>query len=218
MEIKETETFKNAAGPIIAITIVLSFLYAILRYHIVGVIPWKDLPFFIFNKGVALSSFILLVFNFTFGPLNNIGVKVPESWLNARRALGMTGFLLVLIHALMSFMIFNKDVFGKFFEATGTMTLMAGLSMLGGVLAFVVLWAYNLSFQTHLREDKIFIKFITSRNFLLFAMLLSAVHLFFMGYEGWIKPSSWPGGLPPISLIGFSFFVCAYVINLLGRK
>jgi len=218
METKETEPFKNAAGQIIAITIVLSFFYAILRYHIVGAVPWKDLPFFIFNKGVALSSFILLVFNFSFGPLSNIGVKVPQSWLNSRRALGMTGFLLVLIHALMSFMIFKKDVFAKFFEDSGNLTLMAGLSMLGGVLSFVVLWAYNLSFQTHLREDKLFIKFITSRNFLLFAMLLSAAHLFFMGYKGWMQPSSWPGGLPPISLIGFSFFAFGYIINLLGRK
>ena len=218
METKETEPFKNAAGRIIAITITLSFFYAILRYHIVGSVPWKDLPFFIFNKGVALSSFILLVFNFSFGPLSNIGVKVPQSWLNSRRALGMTGFLLVLIHALMSFMIFKKDVFAKFFEDSGNLTLMAGLSMLGGVLSFVVLWAYNLSFQTHLREDKLFIKFITSRNFLLFAMLLSAVHLFFMGYKGWMQPSSWPGGLPPISLIGFSFFAIGYIINLFGRK
>lgn len=218
MEIKESEPFKNAAGSIIIITIVLSFFYAILRYHIVGSVPWKDLPFFIFNKGVALSSFILLVFNFSLGPLNNLGIKVPVSWLNSRRALGMTGFLLVLIHSLMSFMIFKKDVFGKFFEESGSLTLMAGLSMLGGVLAFVVLWAYNLSFQTHLREDKPFIKFITSRNFLLFAMLLSAVHLFFMGYSGWMKPSSWPGGLPPISLIGFSFFAVGYIINLFGRK
>ena len=218
MEIKKTESIKNAAGPIIGATIALSFFYAILRYHIVGSVPWKDLPFFIFNKGVALSSFILLVFNFSFGPLHNIGVKVPESWLNSRRALGMTGFLLVLIHALMSFMIFKKDVFGKFFEETGGLTLMAGLSMLGGVLAFVVLWAYNLSFQTHLREDKPFIKFITSRNFLLFAMLLSAIHLFFMGYGGWLEPSTWPGGLPPISLIGFTFFIIGYVINLFGRK
>lgn len=218
MENQETDVFKNSAGGIIAITIILSFFYAILRYHIVGSVPWKDLPFFIFNKGVALSSFILLVFNFTFGPLNNIGIKVPTSWLNSRRALGMTGFLLVLIHALMSFIIFKKDVFAKFFEDSGSLTLMAGLSMLGGVLAFVVLWAYNLSFQTKLREDKLFIKFITSRKFLLFAMLLSAVHLFFMGYKGWIQPETWQGGLPPISLIGFSFFVFGYVINLFGRK
>jgi len=218
MATKQTEPLKNAAGSIISVVIALSFFYAILRYHIVGSVPWKDLPFFIFNKGIALSSFVLLVFNFTFGPLNNIGIKVPKSWLNSRRALGMTGFLLALIHALMSFLVFKKDVFAKFFEESGSLTLMAGLSMLGGILSFVALWAYNLSFQTHLREDKMFIKFITSRNFLLFAMLLSAVHLFFMGYKGWMQPTTWQGGLPPISLIGFALFVIAYIINLFGRK
>lgn len=218
MATKLTEPFKNAAGSIISIVIVLSFFYAILRYHIVGSVPWKDLPFFIFNKGIALSSFVLLVFNFTFGPLNNIGLKVPQSWLNSRRALGMTGFLLALIHVLMSFLVFKKDVFAKFFEESGSLTLMAGLSMLGGILSFVVLWAYNLSFQTHLREDKMFIKFITSRNFLLFAMLLGAAHLFFMGFKGWMQPATWPGGLPPISLVGFGLFVIAYIINLFGRK
>ena len=141
-----------------------------------------------------MCAFILLTFNFSFGPLKNLGVKVPQGWLNARKALGMSGFLLVLIHALMSFMLFNPKVYGKFFEEDGSLTLLAGLSMLGGVLAFVVLWGYNLSFQTHLREDKVFIQFITSRKFLLIAMTLGAAHLFFMGYKGWINPSSWHGG------------------------
>ncbi|GIR71564.1 MAG: hypothetical protein CM15mP74_28150 [Halieaceae bacterium] len=39
--------------------------------------------------------------------------------------------------------------------------------MLGGVAAFVVLWGYNMSFQTFLREDAAFIQFITSRRFML---------------------------------------------------
>jgi DMSO/TMAO reductase YedYZ heme-binding membrane subunit len=159
-----------------------------------------------------------LTCNFGFGPLNNLGVRVPEGWLNARKAMGMTGFLLVLIHTLMSFMLFSPSAYGKFFEADGTLTLLAGLSMLGGILAFVVLWAYNLSFQTFLREDRAFIRFITSRKFLLFALLLGAVHLFFMGYQGWLKPSGWHGGLPPISLVAFAFFAIGYVVNLLGRK
>jgi drug/metabolite transporter (DMT)-like permease len=90
--------------------------------------------------------------------------------------------------------------------------------MLGGVLAFAVLWGFNLSFQTHLREDQAFIRFITSRRFLLFALLLGAAHLFFMGYQGWLNPSGWHGGLPPISLVGFLFFTVGYVINLVGRK
>jgi DMSO/TMAO reductase YedYZ heme-binding membrane subunit len=198
--------------------LVFGIAYAVVRYHIVGSVPWKDFPFFILNKGISLSAFVLLALNFGLGPLNNLGVKVSDGWLNARKALGMTGFLLVLIHALMSFMLFSPTVYGKFFEADGTLTLLAGLSMLAGVLAFVVLWGYNMSFQTFLREDKAFIQFITSRKFMLFALLLGAAHVFFMGYEGWLNPDDWHGGLPPVSLVAFSVFAINYLANLMGRK
>jgi len=209
---------KNAAGRIIFFTLVLSIAYAILRYHILGPVEWKDFPFFILNKGFSLAALLLLVLNFSLGPLKNIGIPVPGSWLSARKVLGMTGFLLALIHALMSFMLFKPEIYGKMFEADGGLTLFSGLSMLGGILSFVVLWGYNLSFQTHLRDEKAFIQFITSRNFLLIAMLLSAVHLFFMGFEGWLSPSGWHGGLPPISLVAFVFFAVGYIANLFGRK
>ena len=214
----ELESHRNSASTIILAVLLFSVGYAIVRYHIFGPVHWKDFPFFILNKGISLSAFILLTFNFSFGPLSNLGAKVPEGWLNSRKALGMTGFLLVLIHALMSFMLFSPSVYGKFFDEDGTLTLLCGLSMLGGVLAFVVLWAYNLSFQTHLSEDKTFIRIITSRKFLLAAMTLGAAHLFFMGFKGWLNPSGWHGGLPPISLVSFAFFVTGYAINLLGRQ
>jgi DMSO/TMAO reductase YedYZ heme-binding membrane subunit len=214
----QVENSKNSAGRIIAVVLLFSIGYAIVRYHLAGPVPWKDFPFFILNKGISLAAFILLTFNFGFGPLNNLGVKVPAGWLNARRALGMTGFLLALIHVLMSFMLFSPTVYAKFFAADGTLTLMAGLSMLGGVLAFVVLWAYNMSFQTHLREDKTFIQFITSRTFLLWALLLGGVHLVFMGYEGWMNPAGWHGGIPPVSLVAIAIGVVGYIANLLGRK
>jgi hypothetical protein len=208
----------NSSTSIITFTLIFGLAYAVLRYHIVGPVPWTDFPFFILNKGISLAAFILLTLNFSLGPLKNLGAKVPEGWLNARKALGMTGFLLVLIHALMSFLLFSPSVYGKFFEADGTLTLLAGLSMLGGVLAFVVLWTYNMSFQTFLREDQAFIRFITSRKFLLTAMLLGAAHIFFMGYEGWLNPAGWHGGLPPVSLVSFAIFATGYVINLFGRK
>ena len=208
----------NSAGLIIGTVLVFGLVYAVLRYHIAGPVPWKDFPFFILNKGVSLSAFILLSLNFGLGPVSNVGIKVPEGWLNARKALGMTGFLLALIHVLMSFLLFGPASYGKFFDDNGTLTLLAGLSMLFGVLAFVVLWGYNLSFQTFLREDRAFISLITSRGFLLFALLLGAGHVFFMGYEGWLKPATWHGGLPPVSLLAFAFFAVGYVFNLLGRK
>ena len=215
---EQPSVIKNSAGKIITIVLLFSIGYAIVRYHVAGPVPWKDFPFFILNKGLSLAAFILLTCNFGFGPLKNLGANVPAGWLNARKALGMTGFLLVLIHALMSFMLFSPSVYAQFFEANGTLTLLGGLSMLGGILAFVVLWAYNMSFQTHLREDKAFIQFITSRSFLLWAMLLGGAHLVFMGYKGWMAPDGWHGGIPPVSLVAISFFAVGYVVNLLGRK
>ncbi len=215
---QQIDESKNSAGRIISAVLIFSIGYAIVRYHVAGPVPWKDFPFFILNKGLSLAAFVLLTCNFGFGPLNNLGLRVPVGWLNARKALGMTGFLLVLVHALMSFMLFSPSVYAKFFEANGTLTLLAGLSLLTGVLAFVVLWGYNLSFQTHLREDKAFIQFITSRTFLLWAMLLGALHLVFMGYEGWLNPSGWHGGIPPVSLVAIVIFVAGYIANLLGRK
>jgi len=215
---EQTATKQNAAAAIITITLALSIGYAILRYHVVGPVPWKDFPLFILNKGLCLAAFLLLTMNFSLGPLNNLTATVAPGWLNSRKALGMTGFLLVMLHALMSFLLFSPASYGKFFATDGTLTLLAGLSMLGGVTAFVVLWGYNMTFQTFLREDKAFIQFITSRKFMLFALLLGAAHLFFMGYEGWLQPAGWHGGLPPISLVAFTFFVAGYVVNLFGRE
>ena len=209
---------KNSAGSIILVTLLLSIGYAVLRYHIAGPVPWKDFPMYILNKGLCLTGFILLTFNFSLGPLHNLGVPVSEGWLNARKALGMTGFLLILIHALISFMLFSPAVYAQFFVENGTLTSIGGLSMLFGVLGFVFLWGYNLSFQTFLREDTAFIQFITSRKIMLFALVLGGLHLFFMGYKGWMNPAGWHGGLPPISLVAFAFFAIGYVINLLGRE
>ncbi len=212
------ERVKSSAVTIILSTTLLSISYSVLRYHIAGDVPWKEFPFFILNKGLCLSGFILLTFNFSLGPANSLGLAISQSWLNSRKALGMSGFLLILIHAFMSFMLFTPSYYHKFYTVDGTLTAIAGLSMLAGILGLVFLWAYNLSFQTKLSEDKAFISFITSRKVLMVALSLGGLHLAFMGFSGWLNPGSWHGGLPPISLVAFTFFSIGYLINLFGRE
>lgn len=216
-EMKEHNS-DGIGGRVIVGTVLVSVGYAILRYHIAGDVPWNEFSLFILNKGLCLAAFILLTFNFALGPGKNLGIPVPARWLSARKAFGMTGFLLILIHALISFLLFSFPYYGKFFSPDGTLTGMAALSMLAGILGFVFLWAYNLSFQTRLSEDAAFIELITSRRVLICALSLGGLHLAFMGFPGWIKPADWHGGLPPISLVAFAFFVVGYVLNLLGRE
>lgn len=215
---EETDKVNSPARAIISWTFILSMSYAIIRYHVLGEVPWKDLPFFILNKGISMSALILLAFNFTFGPLKNLGAPIPNSWLRSRRIIGIVGFIQVFVHVIMSLMLFNPAVYAKYFEQNGTMTLITGLSMIGGVLAFIFLWIYNVSFNAAFRKDKDLISFITSRKVLLSAMLFSGAHLIFIGYNGWLNPGGWLGGLPPISLIAFTFFFVGYMINLFGRE
>jgi len=212
-------SFKNQySGGIIIITTVLSIGYAVLRYHIFGEVPWKDLPLYVLNKGISLSSLILLSFNFSLGPLKNVGIKIPENWLNARKSMGIAGFLFAFIHIFMSISILNPKYYSVFFMADGTLSIEGGLSLLGGILSFVFLWVYNTSFSSRLKEDKRIIAIITSRRFLIYAFFFTGVHLFFMGYKGWGDSSGWQGGLPPVSLISFTIFSLGFLINLIGRK
>ncbi|SHK44814.1 hypothetical protein SAMN05444000_1309 [Shimia gijangensis] len=213
-----TETKKSSTIALVLWTMAFCFGYSILRYHIFGPVPWKDLSFFTLNKSICFTSLVLLIMNFGFGPAKNLGLRIPDSWLNARMAIGIIAFLLVLLHAFMSLLLFSPAVYPQFFEVDSKMTLNAGLSMLGGVIAFIILWGYNLSFKTTLREDMAFIAFITSRKFLLWAMLFTGAHLVFMGYSGWLNPQGWHGGMPPISLVSFALFLAGYVINFLGRE
>jgi len=179
---------------------------------------WKDLPFYVLNKGIALSSLVLLIFNFSLGPLQNIGVRINENWLNSRRSMGIVGFLFAFVHIFMSISILNPNYYSVFFIDDGTLSIRGGLSLLGGVLSFVFLWVYNISFKPLLKQDKKIVTIVTSRRFLVYGMLFTGIHLFFMGYLGWTTIDKWQGGLPPISLISFIVFFVGFLINLRGRK
>ncbi|GIR71565.1 MAG: hypothetical protein CM15mP74_28160 [Halieaceae bacterium] len=56
----------------------LSLGYAVLRYHILGPVPWKDFPLYTSIKGCAGSVFSLLTLNFSLGPYKAFGVQ----WLS----------------------------------------------------------------------------------------------------------------------------------------
>jgi DMSO/TMAO reductase YedYZ heme-binding membrane subunit len=208
----------NTAKMIIFSTFILSLVYVVLRYHIFGGVEWREFPLFILNKAMALAGFLLVTYNFSFGPFKNIGIKIPDSWMAARNILAMTGFLFLLIHAFISFLLFSPAHYGKFFEAEGTLTLIAGMSMLSGVIGFVLLWMMNITFQSFMRENDVFVAFIGSRKFLLWALTLGGLHILLMGYNGWMHPEGWHGGIPPVSLVAFVFFTVGYIANVLGRK
>ena len=180
--------------------------------------PWNEFSLHNLNKGISLSAFILITFGFSFRPLINLSIGLPEEWFTARKALGMSGFLMVLIHTLISFLLITPTTYPGFYAQSGALALVAGLGMVCGILSLVLLSAHNLSFHTFLREDRRFDRFITSQKFLQFALLLGAAHVLILDYGDWLSPGGWPGGWPPTSLLAFLIFILGSLFNLLGRE
>lgn len=197
--------------------LILSLGYAILRYNVVGTVPWKDVPIFIVNKGVSLAGIILLALSFSIRPINNMGVAHLNLGKESRKIMGIVGLLLTIFHVLLSFLIFNPQYYPKFFVEDNSLSVIGNFSLLAGMASFMVLGLYHWCFGNRSKGKEVLIKVITSRAFLLGLLFMMGVHLFFMGYSGWLAPSKWQGGLPPISLISFVVVLLGFLVNGLGR-
>ena len=73
-----------------------SLAYSVVRYHVVGDVGSRVFPFYIANKCLALTGFILLAINFTLGPAKALGGEVQDPWLSARKEIGIVSFMLIL--------------------------------------------------------------------------------------------------------------------------
>ncbi|MCG2460438.1 hypothetical protein K8352_06740 [Flavobacteriaceae bacterium F89] len=209
---------REIADRIIVLVTIVSVGYAVLRYNIAGEVPWKDVPVYVFNKGISLASFFLLGLSFSIGPLKNLGAPISDKLLGARKSLGLAGLMLVFVHFILSITILNPLYYDVFFEENGSLSLQGGLSLFGGAMGLVLLWIYYFTFRENIVKIYPIVATLTSKKITTIFFLFVGVHLFFMGYAGWITVDKWQAGLPPISLISFVIFSVGLLLHLVGKK
>ncbi|QGJ70973.1 Hypothetical protein PBC10988_26760 [Planctomycetales bacterium 10988] len=181
-------------------------VYAIFRYNVFGEVSPEQIPLFIFNKGASFAGVILL------------GWSRCEADPRRRRDWGMAGMNLILLHVIISLSLLTPAYFGKFFHSSGMMNWQAETSMLCGTLSFLLLcWLFVATLQ-----EKKKAKAAASTSLLPGAgrtmLLLAGAHVAFMGYAGWLKPKTWHGYLPPITLLSFVVVMIFILSPRLSKK
>ncbi|MFO0747250.1 MAG: hypothetical protein U1F43_16525 [Myxococcota bacterium] len=170
----------RADRPLHAAFALASLAYPVVRYHVFGAVPWKDLPLFVFDKAVCLYAVLALV---------------ATAWFRARRApervsaWRRTLLAATVLHVVLSLCLMGPAYFGKLYGADGRLTLAAGLGMLAGVMALAAWWGGPIR------------RLVDRRRTLAVGALLVAVHVAGIGLGGWLDPATWPGAMPPITLI-----------------
>ena len=67
-------------------------------------------------------------------------------------------------------------------------------------------------------ERNSFQKMVISPAFGITALTLSALHVAIMGFEGWLTPREWHGGMPSITLVSVVVFGVGMIVFLAGQS
>ena len=189
-------------------------LYAIVRYNVFKGVEWIHLPLYIVNKSFALSGVIFVALSYLVGKLFD---PCPGD-ARRRRAMakffGLTGFALIAMHIFMGFVMLSPAYYEKFFHESGKMNLTGEMTFLFGVLAIGCLFFPAVTTLPHMYEALGGPRWLRAQRMGYWALALACGHTFAMGWKGWFDLSTWPGSLPPITLLGFLAALLAVAVKL----
>lgn len=191
----------------------ISLVYSVLRYNIIKGIEWIHLPLYVSNKAISLSAVILMALSVIAG---RKAANSEEHKILAMRY-GWIGFQFIVVHVFISFTLLSEVYFGKFYQA-GSLNLTGELSLLFGILAFILLLIYSINAALQRWGVEPFHPGISNSLLRSTAIILIAGHLLVMGFKGWLNVPGWPGNMFPISLIAFIIVLIIILIGFIRIK
>lgn len=194
----------------------LAETYAVVRYNVFKGYEWFHLPIQVTNKAICWTSIYGFALSQTPGILarlwNSIhqdSLRSKPSWLvkslKVRKPLGILSLWFLVIHIIMSILIFNEKYYGKFFidptaassklNSIGESSMMfsilgAGLYFILGVCSLPSVGSYMTSAQWQFVYGPV----------AWIALAFGTIHVLIMGVKGWTTAEKWPGGMPPITM------------------
>lgn len=185
---------------LIATIVATATVYATVRYNVFKGVPWGDWPHFIGNKILAVSALVLI---------SAAVLRLVFSRDSQIRRIMAAGSAMALAHTLISFGLFQPSYFDKYFAGT-KLTLPGGLSLVLAAFAMALLnWGKGQRGSSRPGQSALLLGVIA---------LLSGVHAGFPSVATWLEPWTWPGGLPPITLISFLIGLFAMLLGLRARR
>lgn len=214
MDKKNQDPWKKAVSFSIFI-FALCFAYAAIRYNLVRNTPIDQLPLYINNKAIALSSTILIGISFLLGPLARFLPGVFGKIVYLRKNFGLIGFFLATLHVIMTLVLFNKANYPRYFLENGKLTFNGETALLFGILAVMVFGIVSIASLPSVEERMEEKNWKTIQRLGYLAYIFVLLHVSVMGYKGWSNPESYQYGMASITLISALFIVFVLIMRLL---
>lgn len=171
---------------------------------------WVKLLF----AAIPVTGVGLIVLCFAAGPLTRLWPRIGAPWLPRRKQLGLLGFFFVVFHVFWALARLSPPHYPSFFDASGTLSATAELSMLAGVASLMIFSVQGLSSLPSVMERMLASSWRATQRLGYLALALGGLHLALLKWTGWVQVSHWSHGLPPLSLLLMLAMVLMAVLRL----
>jgi DMSO/TMAO reductase YedYZ heme-binding membrane subunit len=175
--------------------------YAVVRYHLAGNVSWNHFPLFILNKATSLAAVVFVACSYLIGWVIRWHNDDPVLKLVVIKFCGLMGFSLAAIHAFFSVCLLTPAYFGRFFGEDQRLNFAAEIGIAAGVVALWALAFPAIATLPMMPKSLGGIRWKRTQRMGYFCLGLVVAHMVAFGIHGWLRPSEWPWGLPPISML-----------------
>jgi DMSO/TMAO reductase YedYZ heme-binding membrane subunit len=193
--------WQPTTGKWFAVVFGASLVYAVVRYHLAGDVPWRHFPLFILNKATSLAAVVFVACSYLIGKIIRWHDDDKALRLVVIKFCGLTGFFLAGIHAFFSVCLLTPVYYAKYFDAGGRLNLQGELAVAVGVVALFFLMSPAITTLPTMPKALGGWRWKRTQRLGYVALILVVAHLVTLGLNGWLSPKDWQRGLPPISLI-----------------
>jgi DMSO/TMAO reductase YedYZ heme-binding membrane subunit len=162
--------------------------YAVVRYHVVGTVAWAHFPLFILNKIVSWAAVVFIACSYLVGRVFKWHNHDKPIRLVVVKFCGLMGFVLAGVHAFMSFCLLRPSYFAKYFAEDGRLNLEGEMGMATGILALWFLASPAVTTLPMMASELGGKRWKRAQRLGYVALLLTVVHLVFLGLRGWMSP------------------------------
>jgi DMSO/TMAO reductase YedYZ heme-binding membrane subunit len=192
-------------------------IYAVLRYIVFKGVSPTHLPLYIINKVFSVTGIFLIAISYSIGKVKLLRSKSESRQNQLIKFSGLAGFSLSAMHVFISLIIISPAYYPKFYDGE-MMNFNGELSMLMGVIS---LYCFSFPAITTIpfMQEAVGIKKWKKRQQIGYLGLLTALlHTLIMGISGWFDINSWPGYLPPITMLAVMIASVPLVLKLIKKS
>ncbi len=198
--IESSESIRPLKVKWLSLTLLFFIVYATIRYIVFKGVDPIHYPIYILNKVASTAGLFFLAISYVW--TKTAWFKLDNKTLDASfmQFTGLLGFSLSAMHVFMSLIILNPSYYPKFSHGD-MMNFNGELSMLMGVLCIFFFTIPAITTIPFMQEAVGIKKWQKRQRMGYFGLLTALLHVGIMGFSNWLKVETWPGYLPPLTLL-----------------